>query len=105
MDYFASVIRDKPIRPGDHFPAMGCYADGHDLRSLVGIAYPYTHVGVLKLVGEPWADYPPPEVVWRLVIDRAWVDQEIRYLDDKLALDGRYVLRSGRFVELVEDAE
>ncbi len=71
VDYFCSVIRDQPIRPSDHLPAVGILAEEGDYRSQVGIGYPYTHVGGMQATGNPWADYPPPEVVWRLVIDRA----------------------------------
>lgn len=74
--------------------------------SLIGIAYPYSHVG-----GVPEAtherdilDAPPPEVVWRLVLDRAWVDGVAVVRADKLTLDGRFALRRGVYVELTEEA-
>ncbi len=79
-------------------------ADRSAPRSIVGIAYPYTHIGGCRPSDDPRADYDPPEVVWRLVLDRAWRDGRIVELEAKETLEGRYVLRHGEFIELSEDA-
>lgn len=71
MEYFANLVQDRPVKPSDSFPAMCVLADLAVPRSIIGIAYPYTHVGEYKIGGDLLADCPSPEVVWRLVIDRA----------------------------------
>lgn len=104
MDYFANAFKTRIVKPGDSPPAIGVQADPDDPRSLIGIAFPISHVGGVKWFDDPGADYPPPEVVWRLQIDRAWVDGKVKNLEEKETLEDRFVLRSGRFVVLAEDA-
>lgn len=94
------------IRPNDGPTAVGIMADPAVPLSLIGIAYPYSHIGGVSEAthDRDILDAPPPEVVWRLVLDRAWVGGVAVLRADKLTLDGRFVLRAGRFVELAEDA-
>ena len=102
--YYSNLPRKPNDRPSDGLPAIGVIADWAQPHSIIGIAYPYTHIGGCQL-GDAWnGDYAPPEVVFRLVLDRAWLDDRIVALEAKETLDGRFVLRNGEFIELSEDA-
>ncbi len=102
MTYHSNALRQPTVRPSDSPPAVGVQADPLAGQSLIGIAFPVSHVGGMDH-RNPLADYRPSEVVWRLQIDRAWIDGKIIILESKEFLDGRFVLRSGVFVELAED--
>jgi hypothetical protein len=85
--FFSDPSRKPRLAPGDLPCAIGVEESPGGRQ--VGIAYPVGHVG-----GWDWRtdeDHGPPEAAWRLAIG----GQD---------LDGRFVLRSGRFVELAEDA-
>lgn len=103
--YFSNLPPKPTSRPSDGLPAIGVMADRNIHRSIIGIAYPYTHVGGCRPDDDPRADYDPPEVVWRLILDGAWRDGRIVELEAKETLDGRYVLRFGEFIELSEEAD
>ena len=104
MTYHSRTFHSQRIvSPADHPPALGVHADSTQPSSIIGIAFPVAHIGGMKWQN-PTADYPPPEVVWRLEIDRAWVEGKVVDLEAKQVLDGRFVLRLGVFVELVEGA-
>ncbi len=102
--YYSNLPRKPASRPNDGLPAIGVMADRSISRSIIGIAYPYTHIGGCHHLDDPSADYDPPEVVWRIVLDRAWRDERIVELEAKETLEGRYVLRDGEFIELSEEA-
>lgn len=103
--YYSNLPRRPRSRPADGLPAAGVMADPAVPKSVIGIAYPYSHVGGYRAGDDPRVDPEPPEVVWRLVLDRAWRDGKVVPLPAKEALDGRFVLRDGEFVELAEDAD
>ncbi len=100
--YYSSALRQPRVRPADSPTSIGVLADPEAAQSIIGIAFPTSHVGGMDW-RNPTANYQPPEVVWRLQLDRAWVDGKIIALELKDFLDGRFVLRSGEFVELAED--
>lgn len=104
--YTNAFLTTPLIRPNDGTPVIGIIADPSVSHSIIGIAFPYSHIGGMTEATQDHdiLDAPPPEVVWRLVLDRAWVDGETVRLADKRTLDGRFVLRMGRFWELAEDA-
>ncbi len=102
--YYSNLPRRPRSRPSDSLPAAGVIADPRAPKSIIGIAYPYTHVGGCRLGDAPQVEPEPPEVVWRLVLDRAWRDGRVVLLEAKETLDGRFVLRDGEFVELAEAA-
>ncbi len=105
MDYFCSAFRDrKVVGPNDHSPAVGVLADSAAPRSIIGMAFPVGQVGGMRWDAPVTEDYPPPEVVWRLEIDRTWAEGKVGPRV-KEVLEGRFVLRLGRFVELSEEAE
>jgi hypothetical protein len=84
---FFSNASDAPtVEPGRLPCAIGVQADDEPIP--IGVAYPAGRVG-----GYDWEDdrdLGPREAVWRLVVG----DYEI---------DGRFVPRAGRFVQLAED--
>ena len=101
--YFSNLPRRPGSRPADGLPAAGVLADPLIPKSIIGIAYPYSHVGGYRLGNDLANPIAPPEVVWRLVLDRSWRDGKIVPLACRETLDGRFVLRDGEFVELAED--
>jgi hypothetical protein len=85
--FYSNASTRPRLAPGDLPFAIG--VDESPGGKLVGIAYPAGHVG-----GWDWRadeDHGAPEATWRLVVGKEKVE-------------GRFVLRSGRFVELAEDA-
>ncbi|WP_435005146.1 hypothetical protein P12x_003040 [Tundrisphaera lichenicola] len=93
--YYSTTSCDRPrIAPGDLPGAIGVVSDP-DARMAIGIAYEAGHVGGWRHDFDRWpiaSEYlGKPEAAWRLVIG-------------KEELEGRFVLRSGEFVELAEDA-
>ena len=104
MPYFANAYRDrKRVAPNDSPPPLGVQLDPGLEAPLVGIAYPTSHVGGWRDYRD-LDDYPPPEVTWRLALDRHLVDGVAMKLEHKQDLGDRWVLRLGVFVELAEDA-
>ena len=101
--YYSNLPRLPRSRPRDALPASGVLADPTVPKSVIGIAYPITHIGGYQPTNHPQSDVPPPEVVWHLVLDRAWQNGRIIALKSKESLAGRYVLRDGEFIELAED--
>ncbi len=102
--YYSNLAPQPRSRPSDGLPAVGVMANPVVPKSIIGIAYPYTHIGGCRVGDNPRVDPEPPEVVWRLVLDREWRDDRVVNLADKETLEGRYVLRNGEFVALAEDA-
>ena len=102
--YYSNLPPQPRSRPSDGLPAIGVIADRAFPKSIIGIAYPWTHVGGCQPADDRQADYQTPEVVWRLVLDRTWEEKRVANLEAKQTLDGRYVLRDGEFVELAESA-
>ncbi len=82
MHYFANHLADR-YRPGELPDAVSIRLDSRDPRSIVGTAF---QNGWYFDPGRERA-----EATWRLTIG-------------KDAVEGRFVLRGGRFVELSEDA-
>ena len=101
--YYSNLPRQARSRPSDGLPASGVLADPTVPKSIIGIAYPTTHIGGCRPTDDPRLDSKPPEVVWHLVLDRAWRDEKVVPLESKDSLDGRFVLRDGEFIELAED--
>lgn len=105
--YHADAYRDWPrIKPNDGAGAHWFRASAASSAPLLGIAYPQGHIGgtTWETPFEDLMDAPPPEQVWQLVREYAEVDGRTVRLAKKQTLDGRYVLRMGRYVELAEDA-
>ena len=104
MPYHSNAYRDrKRIAPNDPMSPLGVQAGPEPSAPQLGIAYPTSHVGGWRDYAD-FGDYPPPEVTWRLVLDRHLVEGRPVKLEQKATLDGRWVLRLGVFVELAEDA-
>lgn len=103
--YYSNLPRRPRCRPADGLPAAGVLADPAAPRSIIGIAYPHSHVGGFRPDDDPATAAAPPEVVWRLVIDRAWSDAGLIHLADKVTPEGRFVLRDGEFIELAEEVD
>ena len=101
--YYSNLPRQPRSRPSDGLPASGVLADSTVLKSIIGIAYPTTHIGGCRPTDNPWLDTELPEVVWHLVLDRAWRGGKTIPLESKNSLDGRFVLRDGEFIELAEE--
>jgi hypothetical protein len=86
--YYSNATRADRVRPGQLPSAIGV-VEGPGSSWPIGIAYGAGHLG-----GWRWdtdEDLGPVEPVWRLVVGKDEVD-------------GRFVLRGGRFVELAEDS-
>ena len=104
LRYYSNLPARPAVRPSDGLPAIGVMADPTVPHSIIGIAYPYTHVGGCRPDADPLDEYAPPEVVFRLVIDRAWQNERIIELEAKDTHEARYVLRGTEFIELSEEA-
>ena len=95
--YFANVARERRrIAPEDLPGAIGVTLDPARPGDVVGMAFAAGHLGGFvedrSRRGPGHRDLGPREAVWRIVLGKAEVD-------------GRFVLRSGEFVELGEGAE
>ena len=101
--YYSNLPRHPRSRPSDRLPAAGIIADPTLPKSIIGIAYPTTHIGGCRPGDDPLSPAEPPEVVWQLVLDRTWQDQRTIKLASRQTLEGRYVLRNGEFLEIAED--
>ena len=102
--YFSNLPSQPRSSPADGLPAVGVVADPTVPKSVIGIAYPYTHIGGSRPGDLLQSPAVPPEVVWRIVLDRVWRDGRVVSLATRETLDPRYVLRDGEFVELAEEA-
>lgn len=107
MSYYTTAFRSaKRIKPSDQCFAVGVHAGPEVSSPQVGIAYPYGYVGGFRPdTPLDCFDYDPPEVLWRLEIDRRVVDGQVIKLDRKETAEGRYVLRLGEFINLGDAAE
>lgn len=101
---YSNLPLQPRIRPSDGLPAAGVVADPTVSKSIIGIAFPYTQIGGSTANQGSNPEHTPPEVVWRIVLDRCWSNGHVIKLETKQTLEGRYVLRDGEFVELAETA-
>ena len=102
--YYSNLPRRPRTRPGDGLPAAGVLADPAVPKSIIGVAFPYTHIGGTPSPADSRINPDPPEVVWRIVLDRDWSDDRIVARSAKQTLEARFVLRDGEFIALGEEA-
>lgn len=104
--YYAHAFLDRDrLAPRDNVPCLGLLVDPADPGLIVGQAFAVGHIGGAERAEDPYGqDYPPPELVFRLRVDREHDGGMTRKLAEPYTVEGRFALRRGVFVELAEDA-